>query len=92
MIAEYGREIISIYNLVYETVSLECNRIDDLLKMSYSGISFIMLGSVITATKGNIFINHEKKEDCKGKNPKLITDQTFTKHRKLVQDTERKDV
>ena len=92
MIAEYGREIISIYNLVYETVSLECNRIDDLLKMSYSGISFIMLGSVITATKGKIFINHEKKEDCKGKNPKLITEQTFTKHRKLVQDTERKDV
>ena len=52
--------------------------------------NFIHNVGVITTTKGKIFVNHEKKEDCKGKNPKLITDQTFTKQQKLVQDAEKK--
>ena len=52
--------------------------------------NFIHNVGVITTTKGKIFVNHEKKEDCKGKNPKLITDQTFTEQQKLVQDAEKK--
>ena len=68
----------------------EYNRIDDPLKIPYTGIPFILLGRKQYQCHQGEDINYKKKENYKEKkNAKLVNDHTFTKHRKLVQDTKK---
>ena len=71
----------------------EYNRTDDPLKIPYTGIPFILLGRQQYQCHQGKDINYKKKENCnEKKNAKRITDHIFTKHRKLMQDTKKKDV
>ena len=66
------------------------SRIDDPLKIPYTGIPFILLGKQQYQCHQRKDINYKKKKLQGEKNAKLITDHTFTKYRKLVQDTKKK--
>ena len=85
--------LVTLVDFISKKINVcwECNRIDDPVKISYKGISFVMLGRQQYQCHQGKDISYKKKENYKEKkNAKLITDHTFTKHRKLVQDTKKK--
>ena len=69
----------------------EYNRIDDPLKIPYTGIPFILLGRQQYQYHQAKILTIKRKKTTRRKKPaKLITDHTFTKHQKLVQDTKKR--
>ena len=75
-----------------KNVRWEYHRDDDRLKIDCTGVSFILIGKQRYQCHQGKDMNQEKKEKYRTeKSQRLLHDHSFSKNRKLVQDTKRKD-